>query len=100
MNTDTNELIDVDQEIAFRQLAQQAELQSMERTARALAPKPSAKATARAVKRQLGRENFTPVPQELEHAAKCALQGQTRCVVSRISRGKLSKWAAAQRRNR
>ena len=41
---------------------------------------------------------FTPVPKELEHAAEVKLAGQDRAIVSKTSGGKLSKWAAQQRK--
>ena len=43
---------------------------------------------------------FTPVPPELTRAAKLKLAGQKQTIVSRNSGGKLSKWAASQRRNK
>lgn len=43
-------------------------------------------------------QRFTPVPQELEHAAERTLAGKDRSVVSKTSGGKLSRWAAKQRK--
>jgi ABC-type enterochelin transport system substrate-binding protein len=41
---------------------------------------------------------FTPIPEELEHAAEAKLKGQDSAMVSLTSGGKLSKWAAKQRK--
>lgn len=43
-------------------------------------------------------ENYQPVPKELEVAAKKKLAGKDEAYVSLTSGGKLSKWAAKQRK--
>lgn len=53
--------------------------------------------------KRYGRESyevnrFTPVPDELNHAADRKLGGKDRAVVSKTSGGKLSRWAAKQRK--
>jgi hypothetical protein len=52
---------------------------------------------------QFGRSSpevkrFTPVPEELEPAAEKVLAGRDRAFVSKTSGGKLSRWAAEQRK--
>lgn len=44
------------------------------------------------------REEYVPVPQELEHAAVRKLDGKPEAMVSLTSGGKLSKWAGTQRK--
>ena len=44
--------------------------------------------------------NYIPVPDELVHAAKVKLSGKKEAMVSLTSGGKLSKWAAEQRKER
>lgn len=41
---------------------------------------------------------YTPVPDELDHAAQCALDGKEETNISMTSGGKLSKWAAKERK--
>ena len=41
---------------------------------------------------------YTPLPDELEHAAHCALDGKEETHISMTSGGKLSKWAAIERK--
>ena len=43
-------------------------------------------------------EKYTPVPEQLEGAAKKKLAGKNEAMVSLTSGGKLSKWAAHDRR--
>lgn len=49
-------------------------------------------------RRSYEAQRFTPVPQELEHAAERKLGGADSAVVSKTSGGKLSRWAAKQRK--
>lgn len=42
--------------------------------------------------------DIEPLPEGLLHAARCALQGQAHVVISRQSKGKLSKHGTARRR--
>ncbi len=46
----------------------------------------------------LREQGYTPVPAELEKAAEKKLAGQDEAYVSLTSGGKLSKWAAKQRK--
>lgn len=46
------------------------------------------------------RKAYTPVPDKLNHAAECALDGKEETHISMTSGGKLSKWAAKERKNR
>lgn len=41
---------------------------------------------------------YTRVPKELDHAAQCALDGKEETTISMTSGGKLSKWAAKERK--
>lgn len=43
---------------------------------------------------------YTPVPDELDHAATCALDGKEETHISMTSGGKLSKWAAKERKTK
>ena len=43
-------------------------------------------------------KTFEPIPDELEHAAKVKLAGRSSAIISKISGGKLSQWAAKQRK--
>ena len=43
---------------------------------------------------------YTPVPEHLSHAATQALAGRNEATISLTSGGKLSKWAANQRKAR
>ena len=45
-------------------------------------------------------QGFIPVPSELEKAATKVLAGKDSAVVSRTSGGKLSRWAASERKKR
>ena len=47
---------------------------------------------------ELQREEYTPVPKELEPAAAKKLAGKPEAMVSLTSGGKLSNWAGAQRK--
>lgn len=48
----------------------------------------------------LARLGYTPVPEELQHAADFALGGQDETVISMHSGGKLSRWAAGERKKK
>lgn len=45
-------------------------------------------------------EDFEEVPEELNQAAKAKLKGENEAYVSKTSGGKLSKWAAQQRKEK
>lgn len=49
--------------------------------------------------KQAMKEGFQPIPPHLEGAAKRKLNGRRSAKVSRNSGGKLSKWAAEQRKH-
>ena len=44
------------------------------------------------------RENYTELPEELAEAAEKKLDGKDEATVSKTSGGKLSRWAASERR--
>ncbi len=45
-------------------------------------------------------EDYTPVPEHLDKAARLKLKGQREAYVSKTSGGKLSKWAAQDRKKK
>ena len=47
---------------------------------------------------KMKEQGYVRVPEELEHAAKVKLAGKEEAYVSKTSGGKLSKWAAKQRK--
>ena len=50
--------------------------------------------------KRLCKKSYSPVPEELNHAAKVALRGRQEVTISRTSGGKLSRWAASKRREK
>lgn len=99
MNLDTNELVNPHQasleELHAELEAAIRQSQDAPEDLRELVSKRS-----RGRLRGLKANGFVEVPAEMDHAARCALKGRSRTTVSRVSKGKLSKWAAAQRRGR
>lgn len=97
MNPATNEIIDLDlmrrAEEAFAQIAQRyddGDLADGEGLV--------AKAQARSARALSLPKNFETLPKYLDHAARCVLKGEERGVISRQSKGMLSKYAARRRR--
>lgn len=45
-------------------------------------------------------DDLVVIPKDLDHAARRALQGRSRVIISKVSGGKLSKFAASHRRHR
>lgn len=91
MNPDTNQLVDLRGE-ALERIQEEAALGQLQDDLAALVDERAARRLE-----ALGKQGFVGLPAELDHAARCALQGEVRTTVSRQSKGKLSKWAASQR---
>ena len=45
-------------------------------------------------------EDYTPIPEHLHYAASVALAGKAEANISKHSGGKLSKWAASERKKK
>jgi hypothetical protein len=50
--------------------------------------------------KKLAEQGYEPVPPELNHAAKVKLAGRHEAMVSLTSGGKLSRWAAKERKKK
>ena len=46
---------------------------------------------------ELEQKDFTPIPKDLQHAAKVALKGKEEVTISQNSGGKLSNWSKKER---
>jgi len=79
VNPDTGHLLKMDSELAKK-----------------LFGKPET--TEKAMKKRMHALGYQPVPKELENAAEKKLAGKDEAYVSLTSGGKLSKWAARQRK--
>ena len=100
MHTDTNELVHPQTEAMIEMLNELrggAPAEDLEEVAEDF----ERVAMERALRKMeaLKARGFQELPPEFDHAARCALQGEPRTTVSFKSKGKLSKWAARQRRH-
>ncbi len=93
MNPETNELVNFEAEA--RKLNEVSE--RMGDTSEAIAGSARLDEIAETLARRFEKDGFEKLPPSLYHAARVALKGRARCHVSRISKGKLSKWAAQRR---